>query len=497
VSSRQRPGAALVPRARSWAGEVFTADLRSLAAFRIALAVTVLIDVADRLRNLGAHYTDDGVLPRADLLADDEILDASFFSINLISGSASVQVALFAITAIAAVALLAGYATRLMTLVVWLLVVSFEWRNPLLGGGGEVLLRILLFWALFLPLGAVWSVDRLRDRSTPPHSMRVVSLPIAALFLQMALLYWFAFLLKTAPEWRSEGSALSYALGNEQLAKPLATSMLELPGLLTVLTFGVVALEGLGPFLLLSPFWTGPARTLGVLLFMGFHAGIWLTLGMGIFPAVAGLAMVCFLPPWFWERVARLRGRSPPDASDRPTVTLPTPRAVSVVAGVALAFVVYWNLTTVTALEVPSPLRNAGVYLGIAQKWDMFAPHPLTDDGWYVVPATLRGGATVDAAGVLRGEAEMEPLSWRKPDDVRDSYDGERWRKYLEGVRLHHRDQHLQLSRYICREWNRDRPEPEQIDSFVIGFMAQRVLRDGEHSRPALRPLWGHRCGIG
>jgi hypothetical protein len=481
-------------RARRWFQEVFAADLRSLAAFRIALALVVLLDLADRVPNLNAHYTDDGVMPRADLLAHGEILNESTFSINLISGGAFVQGVIFAIAALAAIGLLVGYATRLMTLIVWLLVVSIEWRNPLLGGGGEVLLRILLFWGMFLPLGAVWSVDRLRQRTAPPPSMTVASVPVAALFLQFAFLYWFAVLLKSSPVWRFEGTALAYALGLEQYAKPLATFMLEFPALLTVLTFAVLALEGLGPFLLLSPFWTGPARTLGVALFMGFHAGIWLTLGMGIFPAVAGLCMVCFLPTWFWDRVARLRGRSPPDARDRTTVTLHTPRVVSVGAGVLIVFVLFWNVTTVTDLRVPSPLDDAGVYLGIGQKWDMFAPHPLNDDGWYVIPATLGDGRTVDVAGVLRGQTDERPLSWRKPANVRDTYDGERWRKYLESLRLRHRDAHLYLSRYICREWNRGRAAPERIDSLVVGYMAQRVHRDG-HSIPALRPLWAHRCG--
>jgi hypothetical protein len=474
--------------------EVFTADLRSLAAFRIALALVVLFDLADRVRSLNAHYTDVGVMPRADLLAHREILDQSIFSINLISGGGLVQGVIFAIAALAAIGLLVGYATRLMTLIVWLLVVSIERRNPLLGGGGEVLLRILLFWAMFLPLAAVWSVDRIRQRTTPPRSMSVVSVPVAALFLQFACLYWFAFLLKSSPAWRSDGTALAYALGLEQFAKPLATFMLGFPALLTILTFAVLALEGLGPFLLLSPFRTGPARTLGVALFMGFHAGIWLTLGMGIFPAVAGLGMVCFLPSWFWDRVARLRGRSPPDAHERTTVPLHTPRVVSAGAGVLIAFVLFWNVTTVTELRVPSPLRSAGVYLGISQRWDMFAPHPLTDDGWYVIPATLRDGRTVDAAGVLRGHTEVRPLSWRKPASVRDSYDGEHWRKYLESLRLHNPGQHLYLSRYICREWNRGRPVPERIDSLVVGYMAQQVQRDGKHSTPALRPLWAHRC---
>jgi hypothetical protein len=38
--------------------DVFAADLRSLAAFRIVLAVVVLLDLANRASDLTAHYTD-------------------------------------------------------------------------------------------------------------------------------------------------------------------------------------------------------------------------------------------------------------------------------------------------------------------------------------------------------------------------------------------------------------------------------------------------------
>jgi hypothetical protein len=49
---------------RAWIDEAFGADLRSLAALRIVLALVVLADLAGRAANLTAHYTDDGVLPR-------------------------------------------------------------------------------------------------------------------------------------------------------------------------------------------------------------------------------------------------------------------------------------------------------------------------------------------------------------------------------------------------------------------------------------------------
>jgi hypothetical protein len=45
--------------------ETFGADLRSLAAFRIGVALLILYDLSQRSRDLVAHYTDLGLIPRA------------------------------------------------------------------------------------------------------------------------------------------------------------------------------------------------------------------------------------------------------------------------------------------------------------------------------------------------------------------------------------------------------------------------------------------------
>src|ERR1700678_2894139 len=42
---------------------VFGLDLRSLALFRINIALVFLWDLQERARDLRAHYTEDGVLP--------------------------------------------------------------------------------------------------------------------------------------------------------------------------------------------------------------------------------------------------------------------------------------------------------------------------------------------------------------------------------------------------------------------------------------------------
>ena len=51
-------------RVAGWLSDVFGIDTRSLAVFRIGLALTILLDLVLRAQDLGAHYTDAGVLPR-------------------------------------------------------------------------------------------------------------------------------------------------------------------------------------------------------------------------------------------------------------------------------------------------------------------------------------------------------------------------------------------------------------------------------------------------
>ena len=512
---------------RAKVGELFGVDLRSLAAFRIVLALLVLGDLFSRATDLYAHYTDAGVLPRAVVVEDEEVLGRWAFSLNLMSGEALLQALLFAVAALSALGLLVGYRTRLMTLLVWLLILSIQWRNPLVDGAGETLLRMLLLWSMFLPLGAFWSVDRaLKGTAARRWSTRFVSVATAGLFLQIAFMYWFTALLKSGPEWRVEGTALYYALSIDQLATPIGTFLLHFPALLEVLTFATIGLEAFGPFLLFFPFFTGPVRTGAVLAFMSFQVGIWLTMPLGIFQALAVFCMVCFLPGWFWDKVTswlrpryggvrrvlhafwvnhrpRLptwpRTEQPSLESTAPRskepITLRSSLAANLLASLLLLYALLWNIMTVSEIRMPERLAPLGTLLGVVQTWNMFTPYPLKDDGWYVIPGTLQGGQEVDLSGVLRDDFGMREVSWEKPHYVRGTYKNEHWRKYLEVTRNpQHIDQHLYLGRYICREWNARHTGSEQLTDFEIVYMVEMTLPDYEYSTPEPRALWEHNC---
>src|SRR5262245_27571930 len=182
---------------------LFGVDVRSLAVLRISLGLILLFDLATRARLLTTNYTDAGVHPRA--ITDSYTAAGGLPSLHMLIGSTRAEAALFAVAAVAAAMLLVGWQTRLATLVSWLLLTSLHQRNQMVLDGGDHLLRFLLFWSIFLPLGA-WAALDARRRG-PPHRALVVSPASAALLLQVAGMFLLTGLLKTGPEW-SDGTAI-------------------------------------------------------------------------------------------------------------------------------------------------------------------------------------------------------------------------------------------------------------------------------------------------
>jgi hypothetical protein len=492
--------------------DIFAADVRSLAALRIVLALTTLADLAMRAPNVRVHYSDDGIVPRQTLLHSG---DPWSVSAAQMSGAPQFQAVLFAVATVAAAALLLGWRTRLMTLVVWAVMLSLQWRNPFIGYSADALLRLLLFWSLFVPLGAVWSLDRRRG-AAPPSSMRVVSLGTAGLLVQIALMYWVTALLKTGHEWRVDGSALTYALSIQELATPLGTALLQFPELLRALTFLTLGIEIIAPPLLFSPLWNAPLRLAGIAAIVGLQTGIWLTLRLGIFPWLAAACMVVFLPSAFWEAVLpRWRRWVGPGlhAPDGPHPS-PLPRArpahgdgsgasglpfwPSLAAGFCLVYVLAWNLASVSPVTLTADARVPGSLLGLAQSWTMFAPYPVNSTTWYTIPGTLRDGRRVELLPVLfSGAPRIIPASEGKPRDMSAAFAGdERWRKYFENLHDANNAYLLApLADYLCREWNAAHgAAPDALESLQVIFHWERTLLDGRRAPVEQAVQWEQRC---
>jgi hypothetical protein len=284
--------------------EFFSLDLRSLALFRVLLAYLLLADLANRWPDLTALYSDAGAVPRHHLDGSWLLDFSNPFSIHSLSGSPSYEVFLHLLACLFAVGLLVGYKTQLMTLLSWFLLMSAQARNPAIMHGGDLLLRLLAFWGLFLPLGAVFSTDAATTARRLNRNYRVCTPASAALILQVCFVYWFAVAWKSAPPWREEGTAVYMALSVDGFVTRFGQFLHDLLPLTKVLTRMTLVLELFGPVLLFVPFANGLLRTLVVASFIGFHAGLGVCLELGNFPPVCWVAWVALLPTWFWDKLA-------------------------------------------------------------------------------------------------------------------------------------------------------------------------------------------------
>jgi hypothetical protein len=488
--------------------ELFGADLRSLAVFRISLAVLILIDLLNRSADLTAHYTDLGVLPRS--VVTSILPNGWRFSIHFLSGSSHGQAILFLLAALFAVALLIGYHTRLATVVSWALLVSLHVRNPLVLQRGDTLLRMLLFWAMFLPLGARFSWDRVRMASAHPFPARVVSIGSVALFAQVAFVYWFTAAHKSGVEWWREGSAVYYALNLDRLVTPVGLFLLHFPSLLSLLTYAVIWFEVLGPLLLFTPVYTGHVRTATVFAFFCLQLGFGLCLALGLFPWISAAAMLPFVPTWAWDKLLGWRPVERVGAAlyakiasnhlagtDSATswafcpLTLRSSRLANILAAFFLLYVFFWNLGTLkdAPYKMPVPFTWLGTLLGIHQKWDMFAPRPPKFSGWYVIPGTLRDGVQVDLF------QDGKAVRWEKPALVSATYKNQRWRKYLRNIYKKKNDIHrLYFAQYLCREWSTRHGENKQLAEVEIYFLREETLPQSQVAAPHKVLLWKHSC---
>jgi hypothetical protein len=287
--------------------DLFGLDLRSLALLRVLLAVLLLWDLGERLFDLRVFYTDDGVWP-PELFAR-KLVPPGPISIHFVSGSLLWQGLLVAVAMAVALLLLVGWHTRLMTFLSWFLLISAHARNVAILHGGDNLLRVLLFWAIFLPLGGRYSLDAaaklgpVSDRARA-RSLTVLSPASFAFLFQLCMLYWFAAALKIGAEWHGEASAIWYALNVDEFTTRFGRFLLQFPALLPLLTRFTMLLEWYGPFLLFVPFYPSAIRLVLIPVFVLFHLGLGLTLELGNFPAVCCAGWLALLPGVFWDRLA-------------------------------------------------------------------------------------------------------------------------------------------------------------------------------------------------
>lgn len=419
----------------AYARRVFTLDVRSLAIMRIAVAIAILVDLGVRLVHLTEHYTDEGVLPRSVARTIDGFSDVSLLAL---SGSPAWAAVVFGLGFVLALALLVGVRTRLVTGLLWLVVLSIQHRNPLLTDHRDVLYSCALLYGLVLPWGAACSLDA---RRVPRTERAYTGAPAAAYVVLIASLYLFSALLKSGPEWRSDFTAVEHAVGLEYWATSNAAWLLAHPTLAKLLTIGVLVFEAAVAPLLLSPWRTRALRWLVViglgLLQLGFAVFLWLD----TFPLIA-TAITLGLVPW--------PGRAEPAVETSRTRTR-----------IAIGLIAYTLVLDVISLtrDDDAIARRPAQLAGIDQNWSMFAPSPSRLDGWFVVHAPRTG--------------ELDAVTFERPASLREGIRTTRELVYRRRL-LAHEAARLPFVEERCRT---TKPTPIAVTLFFVPIVSGRLER--------------------
>ena len=449
-------------------------DLRSLALFRILLAATVCVDLLIRAGDLGELYSDRGVLPRELLLLLEP--SGNYFSFHLMNGAAWFQALIFTAAFTSAVLVLVGHRARTFCFVLWLLTISLQFRNPYLTEGYDVYVRQLLFWASFTPLSATWSLDAWRSRSEDTRSKRYASLPVAALLLQVLILYLFAGLHKLQnPVWLS-GDALYHALAAPDFyARSFSAALTFSPFLLQLGTYLTLLIEVGFPLLLVIRPNSRMIRSAFVISMAALHVGILVSMDVGLFSIVSLAALVSFLPAELWTAVEPHRRRFVEESSrvlqglfgerawmasaawvSRPVaIAPPTERArwrivaerVLVVA--IMSYVVFVNISNLLPQRVPSlpsEVKNVAKFFRFNQKFALFAY--VSDDPIYEQLHAV--GRVADGSSRNLADGSVYDRK-RVAEGYRASFPSHRWVKWFIKMRRLEK-LHLPYAQYQCRK---------------------------------------------
>ncbi|MEC9092393.1 MAG: HTTM domain-containing protein [Planctomycetota bacterium] len=451
---------------------IFGCDLRSLAIFRIALALAVFYDVIDRFSYAELFYSDQGFF-------DTEFSKAESpcsFSVNQISGAILFQQGIFFLLATSAVCLAIGFYTKIATWVCWLLVVSIHVRNPFVLIGGDTLIRLMLFWSLFIPLGKIWSIDdwwKQRSGAERVRGMDSKTLSTAAtacLIFQVCLVYWCAGASKLTETWL-DGTAMEYVLRLEIYVRPFGEWILNFPWLLKAMAYGTLGVELLVPFLLFLPVWTDRFRILVILIFWGLHVGIELALDVGNFGVVSMIIWLPLVPGICWTAFSKKPDPDPrqgPESNQPETGSYPEQPVwwrgvISVFVPVFfLIYIVIWNYYGMYILReskwrpnLPESFFQLGQVTMVAQNFQMFGDPP-RNNPWFVFNGMLKDGTEID---LLRDQ----PARLSRPDKLSKSDVSPQWKKIHRFLLRHdgHHKFHQALLVYYSQKWNKDH-SPDQ-----------------------------------
>lgn len=278
-------------------------DVRQLAALRIASSAIALATLIGLWGEAQYFLSYDGTF--APQFASPHSPSWSVLSYFNIGNAAGLDL-FFSLSIFSCLLFMFGMGTRISAFLTFVALVSCFTRNPHMTYGGDVVLKILVFYLALSPCGRAWSLDSiiLRNRI---GSKSVEAWPLRLIQFHIALLYFMAGWGKLHyVEW-IQGTAIASILSNphysffwEFFRKWNAS---DFSGLLAIPTWIVAFFEVFFPVLIIYP----KSRPIAIAIGLVLHLSITVLMKLYLFGPVMLTAYLALLPnPWF-SKLERVR----------------------------------------------------------------------------------------------------------------------------------------------------------------------------------------------
>lgn len=272
-------------------------SVATVVLVRIAFGVLMIAWTISLIPTLFDFYSQTGILPSTPPYEGQ----GGFWTVFEPFPSDGALVGAWVVLLLASICITIGLLPRLAALVVLLILLSLQHRNPYAYHSGDALLHVIALYLVLAPLGAAVSVDRRRK-----HRDRFWQFPLHApialrlIQIQVSIIYVSTVWAKVRGENWNNGTAVVYSLSLDDLARfPVPGFVLESALLANIVTWSVLAIElGIGILV-----WNRHLRPYVLLLGVCMHLGIDLNLRVAFFSWAMFVLYLAFLPSAWAERI--------------------------------------------------------------------------------------------------------------------------------------------------------------------------------------------------
>lgn len=270
-------------------------SLRIIKLYRISLASVTLLTALAWVPHAHAFFSNQGYASAQYVLETSRYSHLSLFFLN--DAPWFIYLCL-GIWILACLSQIFGRGSRWTAIVMWLMLISFASRFPLVFYGGIDVIHMLLFFNMFHPTDGYtpWSEGGVaeRNRTVPAWSMRMIMISIC-------LVYFFAGAQKIRVNTWFNGSEIINSLSSRfgtidyswLVGYPLVINGMTYLTWFSEISFGFLV-------------WNPATHRLALLLLAFMHIGVGFMMNASLFSEIMLVALVCFLTPQDEQRIGEL-----------------------------------------------------------------------------------------------------------------------------------------------------------------------------------------------